>query len=388
MTDSHEKTRAGWTRLRLTRAGWLFLLMTFLVTLAAIRSEAALMLTMCGALGGGLIASAALAWRMVTGISVRRDMLDRAWQNQTVHLAYHLRNKRRGSCLGLRVQEIASKGLDCAAGYCVQLPPRAVFRAGARFVARRRGHIQLSAVELSTSFPFGLIVARRTIYVDTSMVIWPARGRLKCELLHRGAVETSSAPPSGATGGQDEFFGLREYRPGDNPRWIHWRRSAARQTPVVREMARPQPETLWLLLDTQVADAEPASLEALEKTLRFCATLIDHAMSRGYSVGLALAGADGPNIMLADEGVGHRGVLLDALADVGVNTNAPLDQTIDRLRRRHLAQGQAIVISSHSHDVSLAAVRMACRHLTVITQDNLSEVFEDIAPPGDFSDAT
>ena len=381
MSDGPKQERMRWARLRLTRAGWFFLAIAVLVGVAASKSEATLMLVTFGVMIGALYISAVLAWRMVRAVSVRRDLPERAWQNQTVHLAYHLRNVRRwGSCLGLHVEEVAPKGIESAAGYCVQLPPRAVFRAGARFAARKRGRIQLRAIQIATSFPFGLVSSRRGIDAEASLVIWPARGRLKHQLLHRGAVETSSAAPSGATGGQDEFFGLREYRPGDNPRWIHWRRSANKRIPVIREMARPLPETLWIILDTYVEDRYEGARRTREKLLRFTATLIDHAFSRGYRVGLALAFAGGPRALAPAEGRAQRSALLDALADVDVNTRVQLHRTVEILRRGQLREGQVIVVTPHADRVKTAVlnpVRAACRHLSVITEHELPEVFED-----------
>ncbi len=381
MANRRKHRHALWMRLRLTWAGWLFLSIAVLVGLAGGQSQAALVLVLFGVMISALMVSMVLAWRMVSAVRLRRDLPERAWQNQTVHLAYHLRNARwRGASLGLKVDEIAPEGIDSAGGYCVELPARAVFRAGARFAVRRRGRIRLKAIRVSTSFPFGLISASRSTKAAASLMIWPARGQLKRQLLYHGAAETSSAAPSGASGGKDEFFGLREYRDGDNPRWIHWRRSATKTTPVIREMARPLPEQLWVLLDTYHVDPGEIAWQRRERLLRFAATLIDHAFSRGYRVGLALAYSDGIKVLPPAEGRGQRCTLLDALAEVDDNIRIPLNQTLAKLNRRQLQQGQVIVVAPQTErlkSASLNLIRAACRHLTVVTERQLSEVFED-----------
>jgi len=376
------RTKAA--RLRLTRAGWLFLGLAVLLgtTLLAgsrgMRDQSALVFIVLGSMFGALAASLILAKRMAEAVGVRREVPSRVWQDQTVHFGYYISNRRRmGSCLGMSVEEVSPEGIQSASGYCVHLPPRALFRAGARFAANRRGRIDLARLRVWTSFPFGLVKAQREIDLPASLVVWPARGGLRLPLLRGGAAEVSSSAPSRVTGGQDEFFGLREYRTDDNPRWIHWRKSAGRTKPVVRQMARPLPEILWVVLDTRSEPDDESSVQVVERSIRFAATLIDHAFARGYQVGAALAGADGVVVHPPGAGRGARRTLLDALAEVDRNTTHSLDETLGRIPRWALADAQVIVIASGGRGFDVAALRAACRHLTVIDADDIVNVFED-----------
>ena len=370
-------------RFRLTVGGWVFLTISLLLGVAAVKSQVALMFVLFGGMMGVLHISAITARGMVGAVEVRREVPRRAWQYQTVPLGYHLRNaRRRGSCLSLLLEEDAPVGIDSVAGYCVHLPASSGFRSGGRFAARRRGRVSLRGVRLETSFPFGLVRASRLIPTAASVVIWPARGRLRGRLLHQGAVESSSAAPSRASGGQDEFFGLREYRPGDNPRWIHWRRSATKPTPVVREMAHPLPEILWVILDTRLAELSEMAERLREVMLRFSATLVDHAFARGYQVGVALAYSDRVAAHAPAAGRGHRRTVLDALADVDTNVDHPIRQVLAAVSPGRLRQAMVVLITPDARRVDAGVagqVRRACRHLTVITERELPHVFEDVS---------
>ena len=371
-------------RLRLTVAGWLFLAVSLLVGVAAVKSQAPLMFVLFGVMMGSVMVSATVASRMAAAVRLRRDLPERAWQNQTIHLGYYLRNmRRRRPCMAVTLQEKEPEGIDSVAGYCVHLPARRIFRAGARFTPIRRGRIRLNTVELSTAFPFGFVRASARVDQPRSLVVWPARGRLTRSLLHRGAVQTSNAAPSPASGGQDEFFGLREYRAGDNPRWIHWRRSASRTTLVLREMARPLPEVLWIILETYWDDLSDVGQRSRERTLRFAATLIDHAFARGYQVGMALAQNGGTRVFEAAPGRGQRCELLDALADVDANTQYRLEASLGGLRRNLLHKAQVIVITARSRALPtglISSLRTSCRHLTVLGKEQIDHVFKDKPP--------
>lgn len=382
MSVNATSRRVHRVRYRLSAAGWLFLCVSALVGLAAvINRQAPLMFVLFGVMMGVLYVSAVLARRMVAGVQVRREVPARVWQHRSVPLVYDLRNPRkRLHCLGLQIDEVAPGGIESASGYCVHLPPGTVFRSGGRFAARVRGRISFRGVTLSTRFPFGLVVAGRTFEEPASVVVWPARGTLKARLLRGGAVEVSSAAPSGVQGGQDEFFGLRDYRPDDNPRWIHWRRSAARAVPVVREMSRALPDILWVILDTFRPDTSAASADRREKMLRFAATLIDRAFARGYQVALALAQESGPVVFPPRSGRGQRTRLLDALADVDANPTHRLAATVAGIKRAMLKNSQVLVLSPHAgrpDAQALAALHGAGRHMEVIGGDQLDAFFAD-----------
>ena len=380
MSDGQPSRRTGQIRLRLTGAGWLFLLISVLVGIAAVKSNASLLFVLFGAMMGALVFSCVAARRSVGGVDLRRDVPSRVWQNQTVHLGYYLRNRRRWMpCLGLGVEEVAPVGLEGVAGYCLHLPAGSAFRAGSRFTARQRGAIELRKARVSTVFPFGLVSACRHIEAPTDMIVWPAKGKLTRQLLQRGAVETSSAAPSGDSSGQDEFFGLRDYRPGDAPRWIHWRKSASRNMPVVREMARPVPEVLWVVLDTRSAGGLADGQRVGERMLRLAATLVDYAFSRGYQVGVALGSGDEAVALAPAAGLAPHHRALDALAQAQPNEHLQLGDVVARIRLPQIRKAQVIVIAPQAADLDAATaqLRRNCRHLAVVDASRVENVFQD-----------
>jgi uncharacterized protein (DUF58 family) len=382
----HFRRRSGWpVRFRMTRAGWVFLAVSLMICGGAANVQAPLLFLVFGAMMGLLHVSAIIARRMMKATDLRRDVPGRVWQNQTVHLGYYLCNlRKRGSLLGLEARELAPLGIQAAGAYCMHLAPGSVFRAGGRFAARSRGRIRMNVVRVMTAFPFGLIAARRDFHCPADIVVWPGRGRLKGRLLQVGAVEISRSAPSPFSGGQDEFFGLREYRAGDNPRWIAWKRSATRASPVIREMARPLPEALMVVLDTRLpagsGGTAGASL-AREKMIRFAGTLIDYALARGYLVGAALARSKGVEYHRPAPGRGQLRTLLDALADIEDAVERPLDEALARVEPG-VARGSVVaVLSADSAREPGGSARTAapfdCRRFILVHNRNLEDFFED-----------
>jgi uncharacterized protein (DUF58 family) len=128
--------------------------------------------------------------------------------------------------------------------------------------------------------------------------------------------------------GADEFQTLREYRPGDNPRLIHWRTSARAQTLVRRVLHDEQGEDLVVLLDTRVAPH--AEVRHLELAVSCAATLLVHAQKEGRRASVLFPGG-----CAAHNGT-HPGLLesLETLAGVGRGKGSAVD-----LVRRASAEG-------------------------------------------------
>jgi len=218
-------------------------------------------------------------------------------------------------------------------------------------------------------------------------VVWPARGRLRRGLIGKGDAHSASITPSARSGGVDEFFGLREYRPGDSTRLIHWRRSAGRHMPVVREMSRPRPRTLWVLLDTLLDDSPGRDWACRERAIRLAATIIEDALDAGFRVGAAWARSGRCEVISPGERRGQLHHLLDCLAEVDDNRRLGLAQAVAKLSPRWLHQADVMVVSSALAPESeilggecLSRLARESRNLTIITGLRMGEAFQD-APP-------
>ncbi len=94
----------------------------------------------------------------------------------------------------------------------------------------------------------------------------------------------AGATASHVKGLSDEFYALREYRYGDNPKLIHWKRSAGMGILVVREMTSFSPMRLTVILNTYM----PAKFDEskFEEAISFAATLLCVGLENQFRVSL------------------------------------------------------------------------------------------------------
>jgi len=110
----------------------------------------------------------------------------------------------------------------------VHLPPRGSDVAEYRLQLRRRGVHRLRGLSLVSEDALGLHQIATRLAVDSEIVVYPRVIELPPDYLpDRWGGGQTAALSSFRRGEGCSFFGIREYRPGDPLRHVHWR-SAAR----------------------------------------------------------------------------------------------------------------------------------------------------------------
>ncbi|HEY1421598.1 MAG TPA: DUF58 domain-containing protein [Candidatus Dormibacteraeota bacterium] len=135
------------------------------------------------------------------------------------------------------------------------LVPRAGWRRPHMMGSLRRGPVDATSWQIASSDPLGLFRSRRRC-ADTEVALALPRFTSLAARMETRELEASLAAPRAGSG--TELFGVREYRPGDPLRRIHWRSSARHGELVVREFEPPGVRTLGIFCDPSPATAAVA----------------------------------------------------------------------------------------------------------------------------------
>jgi len=148
-----------------------------------------------------------------------------------------------------------------------------------------RGRISFNAVQVWSTFPFGIAKKSVTFIQPHTVVVRPLVVPLKGGVIdeRRRKVERGAAAGRFAGAG-DEFWALREYMPGDLPRHIAWRATARTGQMLVTQRAAPTPTRAWLILRTD----DRASPTLNERAICLAASLIQRAADDGISIGMSV----------------------------------------------------------------------------------------------------
>ena len=127
-----------------------------------------------------------------------------------------------------------------------------------------------------------------------TLIVHPKLGKLTRNWAHIARENASGGQRMQRRGFlEGEFHGLRDWRPGDSRRWIHWRTSARRGSLVVRQFEQRRSEDLAILLDLwQPLTPTDQQRQNVETAVSFVATVIAEACGQlGRQLVLSVAAA-------------------------------------------------------------------------------------------------
>jgi uncharacterized protein (DUF58 family) len=223
------------------------------------------------------------------------------------------------------------------------LPLRSVERT-IRVRCRQRGVFQVESVSLLVADPLRLYPRRREEGTDARLLVFPRIVPLEQIGLRAGLAIGDIRGPQVVLPDPSRPIGVRDYRPGDSPRQVHWKASARRGSIQVKVLERTVRRDLALYLDVGGFDHSwLVYREALfERAVTAAASLANAAIEKGGSVALACGGAD-PISLPGHTGLIQLREILEALAVVGPSEGRPIESMIAATLWRQSA-GTTIVV--------------------------------------------
>lgn len=296
-------------RWRLRKSGYIFLIMSLLLLLAAWNTAQNLYYIVWGGVFSFVLLSVVMAPWSLRKLAVRRDAPAAVTRGEPFALMVTLTNqKRRIPSALIRVELAGVPGAPSA--FVVKVPGSDSVQFQLTHEYPRRGVYPLPAINLVSTFPFGLIETRRRHDDKREIVVYPRVRALRTALPTHvfGAPRTQRI--TSADG--DEYFSLREYVPGDELRRIAWRASARMGQLLVRELQQASSRHILIRLDSRLPADLPDGDEVFEDVIEAAASLGVTMLNRGYSLSF-----EAPGVFLAEgEGRAQTLRLLDILARV------------------------------------------------------------------------
>jgi uncharacterized protein (DUF58 family) len=357
-------------RIQFNPGSLIYLGVTALITFAAFYTQANLLFWTLGLVVGALGVSLITATITLNGIEVQRLAPSRGVVGEPLVLRHYLVNHSKFACFSIEIIETWAghrrrrKGAGPRGespprlksrpfGWVLHLGPGQSIQAETPCWPMRRGPLKFEKIIVRTGFPFGIL--RKVLHFQQAaeVLIYPPLRRLNRQTaLSLANTDISNAKHADRGGGMDEFFGLRPYRPGDSYKLIDWKHSARTSNLVSREMARPRPPRMMILLDlTRPAASTDAAVEksgdagwveAQEEAINLAGSLIREAYLHGIHAGLVVAGVASTPVPM-NHNQAHRRRLLDTLANLDLNDTcepqpSPLGQPTVIVRPRDPAQ--------------------------------------------------
>lgn len=214
-----------------------------------------------------------------------------------------------------------------AAAKAVVLPdlqPNSVTEAYVDITPANRGIIRLTGLTVARPDPFGLFNACMTVSLPQSFLVLPKRYDLPpIALPGSRRYQSGGVALASSVGDSEEFISLREYRPGDPLRKIHWKSWAKTGKPIVKEYQDEFFVRHALILDTF---QKTAHSQILEEAVSIAASFACDIQTQESLLDLMFVGPEA-YCFTSGRGLAHKDKMLEILAGVA----ACRDKSFDHL---------------------------------------------------------
>jgi uncharacterized protein (DUF58 family) len=277
-----------------TREGGAYLVLTFLIAVAALNTGNNLLFLVVSAMLGAVLVSGVASAIVLMGIELEFELPQHVFANQSYTAVVAVRNRRRfvpafsisvvppiqktnktkwlwrkstfvfpkeapGQKPWIRWPDVSlvrvppkpeEEGILRDRVYYPFLPARQTMRTPVQVHFDRRGRIKQNGLSISSRFPFSFLVKTRTVALTRELVVYPPVDQTEqfFEVLPMitGEFETY------VRGRGDDLYRIRDYQPEDSARHVDWKSTAKSGTLKVREFTREDERKLRIVFDNPV----------------------------------------------------------------------------------------------------------------------------------------
>lgn len=253
------------------------------------------------------------------------------------------------------------------------IAPGATVRVRVDSKAERRGWLRFREIELLKPDPLGLYRARLRLRARDTLLSLPRRYPLpRVQMSSERRYQKGGVSLAHAVGDSQEFASLRDYRPGDPRRHIHWRSFAKTGRLIVKEYQDEYFDRHALVIDTHVPAAEE---ELFESMISVAASVAGGERARDSILDVIFLGTEVVQLS-AGRGLGDASHALTYLAEASPSAHGRFSDLAAVLRARASQLASVILVLPSDDDAEraslleeLAAAGIPCLSLLVTLND-------------------
>ncbi len=250
--------------------------------------QAGMLFILAAMLLGALLAGIVMPFAALRGLEAELVAPEEASQGEPAMVELRLTNRGRG----VRWSVLAVDAhLDPAEVFLPAIRPGGRAEVSTLRAPRRRGEVDTTHIEVRSAAPFGVAERRRRLPVQASTLVLPRVFPLgDLPFIEPVPTHELGIHTSPRLGHGPDYLGVREYRPGDPMRHVHWGLTARHGQVMVRELEEERTRRLAIVVDTERDEGE--TWTPLDRACAVAASLLEAAVAAGHGARLAAAVGD------------------------------------------------------------------------------------------------
>jgi uncharacterized protein (DUF58 family) len=239
-------------RLKVTRQGKIFLIVTIGVGIAAINTANNLLFLVLGFMLSLIVISGILSESVLRRIEIRRRLPTLPWAGEPCPIEITVRNLKLIPSYCLEIQDLSSNFVINRRCFFLKVSGHKSQSTTYHCVFPKRGIYHFTGFKVITRFPFSLFAKSYFYDSPDDFIVAPRRvpPRRPPDNEHDLGEEAAGRDPDRL---DPEPALVHPYHPGDDVRRINWKLSAKRQRLVVTEGVRRSRKQVNILFDDRLA---------------------------------------------------------------------------------------------------------------------------------------
>ncbi|MEJ5165779.1 MAG: DUF58 domain-containing protein [Thermoanaerobaculia bacterium] len=281
-------------KIQIEKKGWVYIILCFIITSSATNTSNNSLFMLSAFMLSILLISGVLSTLNLMFLRIEGVQIDEVYAKRISYIKLKLKPQKYLP-LSLSVDGHRLKILNREILYPLYFP--------------KRGLYKLPRIRIESNFPFGFIKRVKIFKIDEKILVFPSCKNL--ELPTFKLKRTDGKEQEKKHWGEIlEYYGIKPYQEGDDPRYIHWKKTAQKGEIVVKEFETSSRGNMQLFLDTHIKD-EDLFEEEVERVAGWCCRLL----FEGKSVSLLTP----ENFLPEGSGEGQRKKILSFLGLVKRN---------------------------------------------------------------------
>lgn len=311
---------------RLTKEAVVYSLFMMVLLLGSLLGHSNMLLLVFALMAGAFVLNGQATMTVIRRTRARRFLPEMVFAGEPCAIRIELANRKRWMASWMVLVEdtvqFGSQRLHPTVLF-QRVPARSDREASYQLTPTQRGAMEFLPLRIASRYPLGLWERGFEIDIQQRILVLPRIGRLTAQFDRwlRSNQRSQFEAPARSGVFDEEFHRLREFRPGDSRRAIHWRTTARRNELMVREYQERHSPELVLLIDLWLPDAPGPDQRALvESVVSFAATCCVTRARVSMDTGIQLIICGGNGITLGEARFGLQ--LREALEALAVAAGA------------------------------------------------------------------
>lgn len=287
--------------IKITKAGWIYILITIVVGFAAVNTANNLIY---------ILASALLSYMLISGVFGRKNILalnvdiifpDESFARTPTPITIRITNRHKRLAAFLIQVHLPDQSV-----FFPFVPADSPTERTIEIIPPRRGPYVIEKVYISSVFPFNFFTRFKKVPESFETIIFPKPKRCSIPSIGARFHQRSGDQTLHVSGDDPELLSIRDYLPGDPIKRIHWKSTAKTGRVKTKVFAAAS----W---QHTMIDFDRAPIADPEERISCVTFVIIQSFKAGKAVGLNIDG----ETLSPRHSIGHKRILLKKLACYG-----------------------------------------------------------------------